>query len=484
MTSDKKSPEDILSELFKLTFGNSPDKIVKLPPSGSYRQYFRLLSVDSSVIGAYNEDRAENIAFLSFSKHFFNKHLPVPQILAEDLDKNVYLIEDLGDTMLLDHIQELNYPREVQQGVIDMYKLVLEELPRFQVQGTEGLDYSLSYPRHAFDRQSMMWDLNYFKYYFLKLAKVPFNEQLLENDFETFVDYLLTADCNYFLYRDFQSRNVMIKDGKPFFIDYQGGRKGAIHYDIGSILFEAKTNLPANVRQVLLDHYIESLNKYLPVSKESFMHHYYGYVYIRLMQAMGAYGFRGLYEKKELFLQSIPLALNHLEWLLFNVTLPVQLPELTKVFEYLIQSDYIRQLAKSELLLTVQINSFSYKNGIPSDESGNGGGFVFDCRSVHNPGRYDEYKELNGKDEPVQDFFRRENEMIEFLEHVYSLTDRSVEKYLDRGFTSLMVNFGCTGGQHRSVYSAEMLYKHLKDKFAQKDIRITLRHRQLEANQK
>jgi aminoglycoside/choline kinase family phosphotransferase len=405
-------------------------------------------------------------------------------VLAENLDEHVYLLEDLGDTMLLDHIQHLNYPREVRPEVVEAYKLVLEELPRFQVQGSEGIDYSLSYPRHAFDRQSMMWDLNYFKYYFLKLAKVPFNEQLLENDFDAFVDFLLTADCNYFLYRDFQSRNVMIKNGKPYFIDYQGGRKGAIHYDIGSILFEAKTNLPANVRQELLDHYITCLNRYLPVSKDEFMHHYYGYVYIRLMQAMGAYGFRGLYEKKELFLQSIPLALNHLEWLLLNVTLPVQLPELTKVLEYLINSDYIRQLAKNELLLTIQINSFSYKRGIPSDDSGNGGGYVFDCRSVHNPGRYDEFKEMTGKDEPVQQFFRRENEMTEFLDHVFALTDRSVEKYIERGFTNLMVNFGCTGGQHRSVYSAEMLQKHLAEKFGGKDIYIKLRHREIELNSK
>jgi len=476
----KKTPEETLNDLFRQYSGQIPDQIIKLPPSGSYRQYFRIVSEGKSVIGAYNEDKAENIAFLSFTKHFFQKGLPVPKLLAEDLDEHVYLLEDLGDTMLLDHIQQLNYPREVTPGVISAYKQVLEELPRFQVLGSEGLNYSLCYPRHAFDRQSMMWDLNYFKYYFLKLAKVPFNEQLLENDFDSFVDFLLTADCNYFLYRDFQSRNVMMKDGKPHFIDYQGGRKGALHYDIGSILFEAKTSLPADVRQDLLDHYISSLNLYLPISKDRFMHHYYGYVYIRLMQAMGAYGFRGLYEKKELFLQSIPLALDHLTWLLANVTLPVQLPELTRVFEFLTNSDYIRQLAKNNLLLTIQINSFSFQRGIPADETDNGGGFVFDCRSVHNPGRYTEYKELNGKDEPVQQFFRHESEMTNFLEHVFALTDQSVEKYLERGFTSLMINFGCTGGQHRSVYSAEMMQKHITGKFFGKDIYIKLRHREIE----
>ncbi len=478
----KKTPEETLNELFRQYSNQLADQIIKLPPSGSYRQYYRIVYGSNSVIGAYNEDRAENIAFLAFTKHFYQKGLPVPKILIEDLDENAYLLEDLGDTILLDHIQQLNYPNEVRPEVIKVYKKVLEELPRFQILGSEGLDYSLCYPRHAFDRQSMMWDLNYFKYYFLKLAKVPFNEQLLENDFNALVDFLLTADCNYFLYRDFQSRNVMMKDDKPHFIDYQGGRKGALHYDIGSILFEAKTSLPADVRQELLDHYISSLNLYLPISKERFMHHFYGYVYIRLMQAMGAYGFRGLYEKKELFLQSIPLALNHLDWLLSNVTLPVQLPELTKVFEFLTHSDYIRQLAKNDLVLTIQINSFSYRRGIPADESANGGGFVFDCRSVHNPGRYDEYKELTGKDETVQQFFSRESEMTNFLEHVFALTDHSVEKYFERGFTSLMINFGCTGGQHRSVYSAEMLQKHLTVKYFGKDIFIKLRHREIEMN--
>jgi hypothetical protein len=325
-----------------------------------------------------------------------------------------------------------------------------------------------------------MWDLNYFKYYFLKLAKVPFNEQELENDFNGFVDFLLTADCNYFLYRDFQSRNVMMVENKPYFIDYQGGRKGALHYDIASILFEAKTKIPADVREELLDHYLVSLNQYLPVSREVFLKHFYGYVYIRLMQAMGAYGFRGLYEKKELFLQSIPLVLNHLEWLLNNVKLPVQLPELTRVWRYLSESDYIRQLAKIHLKLTVSINSFSYKRGIPQDDSPNGGGFVFDCRSIHNPGRYDEYKSLTGKDKPVQEFLSKEQEMSDFLNSVYSLIGQSVEKYLQRGFNHLMVNFGCTGGQHRSVFAAENLYQHLNTKFKAGDVEVKLRHREME----
>jgi aminoglycoside/choline kinase family phosphotransferase len=474
------TPEINLLNLFRQYSGTSSDHIRQLPPSGSYRQYYRIISNGQSVIGVYNEDNAENMAFISFTRHFRSKGLPVPELLAEDLAHCVYLLQDLGDTVLLNYIQGLNYPNEIKPDVITVYKSVLEQLPRFQVPGCAGLDYSVAYPRHAFDRQSMMWDLNYFKYYFLKLAKVPFNEQELENDFNSLADFLLSADCNYFLYRDFQSRNIMIYQNKPYFIDYQGGRKGALHYDIASILFEAKTSLPPDIRETLLDHYIRSLNSYVTISKPDFMKHFYGYVYIRLMQAMGAYGFRGLYEKKELFLQSIPLAQNHLAWLLSHVRLPVNLPELTKVWEYLAGSDYIGKLAKNHLLLHISLNSFSYRRGIPVDESSNGGGYVFDCRNVHNPGRYEEYKALTGQDLPVQLFFRKETEMDDFLKDVFSLVDRSVEKYLERGFTHLMVNFGCTGGQHRSVYSAEMLYKHLTEKFNPDEVNVTLRHRELE----
>jgi aminoglycoside/choline kinase family phosphotransferase len=477
---NKTRIEQALSELFKKYAGSEPINITKLPQSGSYREYYRITGNNGTFIGAYNEDKAENKAFTSFTKHFFDRGIAVPKLLIEDAEQNIYLIQDLGDTTLLSYLLQQNYPSELTPDVISTYKKVIDGLPAIQVLGSKELDFSVCYPRHAFDKQSMMWDLNYFKYYFLKLAKVPFNEQLLENDFETLTEFLLTADCNYFLFRDFQSRNIMLLDGKPYYIDYQGGRKGALHYDIASILFEAKTNLPHLLREELLDYYITILNQYIPVSKEEFHKHFYGYVYIRLMQAMGAYGFRGLYEKKELFLQSIPLAINHLEWLLENVTLPVKLPELSKVWQYLAGSDYIRHLAKNQTALTIHINSFSYRRGIPVDQTSNGGGFVFDCRAVHNPGRYDEYKSFTGKDEPVKLFFEKEPEMDQFLKGVYALVSQTVEKYLNRGFNHLMVNFGCTGGQHRSVYSAEMLHKFLTDKYADKDILIKLRHRELE----
>jgi aminoglycoside/choline kinase family phosphotransferase len=476
---EQKSPQIQLSNLFKKFSGSAPEEIIKLPSSGSYRQYYRLKKSNDCIIGVYNEDYLENKAFIEFTKHFLGKNLPVPKLLTGDIENNVYLLQDLGDTSLLSFLFENDFPDKVSAKVLDVYKKVLTILPYFQIEGGEGLNFELCYPRHAFDRQSMMWDLNYFKYYFLKLAKVPFNEQSLENDFNTLIDFLLQADCHYFMYRDFQSRNIMLFNGDPYFIDYQGGRQGALHYDIASILFEAKTRLPAGVREELLDFYLAELNKHVNLSRSAFFMHYYGYAYIRLMQAMGAYGFRGLYERKELFLESISPALNNLEWLLDNVDLQIKLPELTKVWNYLCDSEYIRQLGKKHLLLKININSFSYRRGIPTDDHANGGGFVFDCRSIHNPGRYEEYKQLTGKDAEVQKFLDNEPEMEQFIEHVFALVNQSINKYISKGFTNLMINFGCTGGQHRSVYSAERLYKYLMNGKRSNELEITLRHRDL-----
>jgi len=470
-----------LSKLYQNVTGQMPTDVKLLPASGSYRRYFRLShQTERFIIGAWNEDRTENEAFCSFTQHFYNQGINVPKLLAQDLENNVYLLQDLGDTSLLSVLQDNQLEDEFPEVAEEAYKNTLSQLPRIQVLGGKGLDYEKAYPRKAFDRQSMMWDLNYFKYYFLKLARVPFDEQKLE-DYVTFCNFLLEADCSFFLYRDFQSRNIMMQGSTPWFIDYQGGRKGALQYDVASILFEAKTALTPEVREKLLNHYLTELQNYTTITRETFMHHFSGYALIRTMQAMGAYGFRGLFEKKELFLQSIPYALDNLKWLLENSNLPIELPELNKVLHYLVNSTYIRELADTYTKLTVCVNSFSYRRGIPVDESSNGGGYVFDCRTVHNPGRYDQYKPFNGRDESVQLFFRQEPEMDNFLKAVFMLVDQSVEKYLKSGFKNLMVNFGCTGGQHRSVYSAEMLAKHLKEKY---NVRIQLRHREMEMREK
>jgi hypothetical protein len=323
----------------------------------------------------------------------------------------------------------------------------------------------------------MMWDLNYFKYYFLKLAKIPFDEQKLEDDFQNFTDFLLSTNRDYFLYRDFQSRNVMLVGDFPYFIDYQGGRKGALQYDIASLLFDAKADIPQDVRNYLLEKYIESLKKYIPIDRSTFISFYNGYVLIRIMQALGAYGFRGFYERKEHFLKSVPYAIKNLEHLLNTTDLPLPLPALTDAWSKLVQSSFLRQLGDVKLPLKVRIQSFSYKRGIPWDEKGHGGGFVMDCRSLPNPGKLHEYVHQNGSDANVIAYLENKKEVKSFLKYTYQIVDQVVKNYQQRNFTDLLVAFGCTGGQHRSVYCANQLSEHLKSKF---DIDVEVRHLELE----
>jgi hypothetical protein len=327
----------------------------------------------------------------------------------------------------------------------------------------------------------MMWDLNYFKYYFLKLAQIPFDEQKLENDFQKFSKFLLSTDRNYFLYRDFQSRNIMLVDEKPYFIDYQGGRKGALQYDIASLLYDAKADIPPEVRLHLLDEYIHTLQEFTTVDSKTFIEYYYGYVFIRIMQALGAYGFRGFYERKPHFLRSVPYAIHNLEILLHTVKLPIELPALMDAWSRLIRSTYLRQLGDVELKLTVHIQSFSYKRGIPLDEKGHGGGFVFDCRALPNPGRYPEFVSSTGNDPDVITFLEKEDAVAGFLSNIFHIIEQSTINYQERNFTDLMVAFGCTGGQHRSVYCANQLSKYLKEKYK---IDVEVRHRELEMIEK
>jgi len=446
-----------------------------LPPSGSYREYCRLKNDKRTVIGAFNTDVKENTAFITFTNHFRSKKLPVPEIYAVSSDLKKYLLEDLGDTTLFDFLSEIRESEGFSENIIAEYRKVLQVLPRLQIEAGRDLDYSVCYPRAAFDKQSMMWDLNYFKYYFLKLAKIPFDEQALEDDFQTFSDYLLTAESDFFLYRDFQSRNVMLKNNEVHFIDYQGGRRGALQYDLASLLYDGKADMPQQVRTQLFDFYLNELKKYIPVNDSAFTDYFRGFVLIRIMQAMGAYGFRGFYEKKEHFLKSIPYALKNLEFLLEDLELPVEIPELLNVFNQLVHSEVLKEIGQVKSNLTVRITSFSYKKGLPEDPSGNGGGFVFDCRAIHNPGRYPEYKSLTGKDLEVQQFLEQKSEIGVFLDSAKNLVDQAVKTYLERGFTHLSVSFGCTGGQHRSVYSAEKMASHLQNNYP---VNVVLIHRE------
>ncbi len=468
--------KNILLQLFKQYCGREAGSLEMLPLSGSYREYARMKAGEISVIGAFNSDISENLAFLSFSRDFRKMGIPVPEIFAQSEDATVYLQEDLGNITLFDFLSQTRSSEGFSKTIIDEFKKVLTILPTIQVTAGQQLDFSVCYPRNEFDKQSMMWDLNYFKYYFLKLAKIPFNEQKLEDDFQKFTDYLLSADSRYFMYRDFQSRNIMLKDGGVFFIDYQGGRRGALQYDLASLLYDGKADIPQSVRDELFEFYLDELEKILPVDRYEFMRFYKGFVLIRIMQAMGAYGFRGFYEKKEHFLKSIPFALDNLENLLKRLDFPVEFPELIQVLDLVAHSTFLRSIGRREHTLTVLITSFSYKRGIPSDPSGNGGGYVFDCRAIHNPGRYAEYKQLTGKDEPVQQFLEEKSEMPGFIQAVTGLVEQSVKVYIERGFTHLAVNFGCTGGMHRSVYAAEKLATHLMNNFP---VNIELFHREL-----
>ena len=464
--------EQLLRSLFEEWAGEDIITVNNLPLSGSSREYFRIKGETKSAIGVFNNDYKENVAFVEFSKHFKNQGLKVPEIYNTNLEYNTYLQEDLGYETLFSIIEK-NRNHEDYTEILSKYTIkVVEELPRFQYKAHQGLDYSNAYPRAAFDKQSMQWDLSYFKYYFLKLANISFDEQNLENDFLTFMEYLNNVDSDYFLFRDFQTRNIMIKDDEPWFIDYQGGRKGALQYDLASFLYDAKADIPQYLREELLDKYIESAKKHFPLDGDKFKKEFYPFVLIRIMQAMGAYGFRGFYEKKVHFLKSIPYAIKNLSWILDNIEIDINIPHLISALREITKSDKLKNIAKTSIL-NVSITSFSYKKGIPQDTSGNGGGFVFDCRWIHNPGRYEPYKKLNGRDQPVIEFLDKEIDMEIHLNSVYSLVDRAVERFIDRDFTHLMVNFGCTGGQHRSVYSAEHLAKHLKEKF---NIKIKVHH--------
>jgi aminoglycoside/choline kinase family phosphotransferase len=470
---------DILKNLFEQHFHASPERIVPLQGElgGSGRKIIRLSNEKHRAIGILYAVREENAAFLEFSKHFRRHGLPVPEIYAEDLSNGAYLEEDLGDTTLFEFLSKNRTGENVAPEVVDAYRKVVAVLPRFQVEAGRDLDYSVCYPISSFDRQSIAWDLNYFKYYFLRLAGIPFNEHALEEDFTRLTEFLLSAPRDYFLYRDFQSRNILLRNGDPFFVDYQGGRKGALQYDIASLLYDAKADLPPDLRQQLLEHYLDRLAGFIQLDRNAFMHHYYAYVYIRILQALGAYGFRGFYERRAHFLQSVPYALKNLRWLLHHVRLPVPLPALMDAFKGMLASEKLQSLASDADNLVVRIFSFSFHQGLPKDESGNGGGFVFDGRSLPNPGREERFKTLTGKDAPVIDYLNQQETVHQFLAGVLSLVDASIANYQQRGFKNLMVSFGCTGGQHRSVFLAEQMAKRLR---ARNGLEVVLRHIELE----
>lgn len=463
----------ILTQLFEKYFGEQATVENRLAVSGSNRKYFRLQNEQHSVIGVVGESKEENRAFIEISKHFINKKLPVPNLLIVSDDGMCYLQEDLGNIALFDYIKKGRLTRSFGKDEVEMLVKTIKLLPQFQVKGAEDFDFSVCYPQPEFDKRVVLWDLNYFKYCFLKPIGLDFQESKLEDDFEELTNYLLKNESDFFLYRDFQSRNVMIKDNEPYFIDYQGGRKGPVFYDVASFIYQAKAQYTADVKELLIKSYLDSLSQYIEVDRDEFRKTLNHFVLFRLIQVLGAYGFRGYFEKKPHFLQSIPFALATLKELIMENDFTCY-PYMIEVLNKMINMKQFQNMSL-EKPLVVTVYSFSYKKGIPNDESGNGGGFVFDCRAVNNPGKYERYSSLTGMDEPVVEYLEEDGEILNLLEQAYRLVDASVKRYMERKFTNLFVGFGCTGGQHRSVYAAQKMAQHLSKKFG---VKVHLVHRE------
>ena len=460
-----------LRKLYLTYTGHEPEHIDELPSSGSNRRYFRLTG-DPTLIGVGSESMEENRAFLYMAGHFRQKGLPVPQVYTHSEDGMYYLQQDLGDTLLFNAIEKGRKTSVFGEDEKQLLRKTIRLLPAIQYAGADGMDFAYCYPQAEFNSRSILWDLNYFKYCFLKATGMDFQEDRLEDDFQKMADVLLRSGSDTFMYRDFQSRNVMIKDGEPWFIDFQGGRRGPLYYDVASFLWQAQANYPESLRKELLKEYTDALREYQPVDEAYFYDRLRHFVLFRTMQVLGAYGFRGYFEKKPHFIQSVPFALENLRQLL-QEPYP-EYPYLCRVLRELTElKQFTDDLQKRRLV--VKVTSFAYKKGIPDDPTGNGGGFVFDCRAVNNPGKYDRYKPFIGLDEPVIRFLEEDGEIITFLEHAYALVDASVKRYMERGFTNLSVCFGCTGGKHRSVYSAQHMAEHLNQKFG---VQVNLIHRE------
>lgn|SRR5574344_115265 len=454
-----------LNVLFSRTFKEDATSIQKIAESGSNRRYQRMYCSSFSVIGVYGESIRENKAFIAMSQHFKQCNINVPRVLAVSEDFHYYITDDLGQISLFDCLN--------QKDILPLLQKTISQLPVIQFEAGKTLDYSVCFPQSEFNKRTVFWDLNYFKYEFLKPSGIEFDEELLENEFELVSDILLKENDNTFMYRDFQSRNVMIKDGEPWFIDFQGGRKGPIYYDLASFIYQAKAKFSEDTKESLIKTYLEALKPYRDISFDKFKKEFSYFVLFRVLQTLGAYGFRGLIEHKSHFIQSIPYAIANLKQTLNTYSFS-EFPYLKKLLEQLINKYQISETTDSDQLI-VRVFSFSYKKGIPDDYSGNGGGFVFDCRALHNPGRYDEYKQLTGLDKPVIDFIENNGEMQLFLNNVFAIADSSVERYIKRGFTNLMFSFGCTGGRHRSVYAAQKLAEHISKKYG---VKVALTHRE------
>lgn len=464
---------DTLLELYRKINGHTPESIERLAGAGSNRVYYRLHG-SPTLIGVTGISSQENQAFISLSRQFNDAGLPMPCVHAVSEDSLCYLQDDLGNLSLFDYIKMGRESSSFSQPEIEILKQTIRTLPHIQFCNGKTMNFDICYPQREFNDRSIHWDLNYFKYCFLKTTGIEFEEHLLEDDFDTLCRLLSNTSLpKAFLYRDFQSRNVMIKNGEPYFIDFQGGRKGPIHYDVASFLWQAKANFPDELREMLIDDYLDELQHYIGIDRNEFKKMLRLFVFFRTLQVLGAYGFRGYIEKKTHFIESIPPAIRNLQQLLPEIKLYT--PYLAQTLQEMVSLPRFHSESSNTTGLTVTVMSFSYRKGIPEDYSGNGGGYVFDCRAIHNPGKYEPYKKLTGLDHPVIEFLESDGEITQFLSHVYPIVDFHVETYMKRGFSNLSVSFGCTGGQHRSVYSAQHVAEHLHNKYG---VKVHLIHRE------
>ena len=464
-----------INNLYKTIQKADWDDISKIPQSGGDRIYFRIVQGGNSLIATYNLNIKENETFLHFANHFYNMGLPVPKILAVSEDKSIYIQSDLGSVSLLEVLEKEGKT----DYVFALFQKSLKALAQLQIKGNIGLDYNYCLTSKEFGKHAILTDLLYYKYYFLDTLQYPYDKQALINEFELLSDQLASKDLNHFLFRDFQSRNIIVSNDEVYFIDFQGGMQGGLSYDVASLLWQAKAELSNEWKQKLVDYYISEVQQLLPskMDETQFKKQYNGFVLLRLLQVLGAYGFRGLFERKAHFLTSIPLGLKNLKSFLAIAPLSNETPVFASILNWMVSDEVVQRftppIATDATPLVITINSFSYKKGLPQDASDNGGGFIFDMRGILNPGRFDEYKKLAGIHKPVQDFLEQRTKMNTFLNSVWDLIDITVENYLERGFESLQINFGCTGGQHRSVFAAEQTARHLRNKYK---VKVILAH--------
>lgn len=467
--------QELLTAKYIEFYKSQPTKVEAITQAGSNRSYFRFYNANGSVIGVYSENLPETQTFIYYSQIFTKLGLNTPHIFHVSSDMQTYFIEDLGKKSLLDIVQEeLKQHGCFSERLISLYQQTLTKLVKMQIVAGSEIDFSKAYSISQFDKQSILFDLNYFKYYFLNRLDIRYDEKLLQDDFDALSEHLAATGSKNFMFRDFQARNIIVDNDKVYFIDYQGARKGAMQYDLASLLWQAKANIPAEIKNTLIDYYCNEVSKYLPINIDEFKHEFWHYLYVRILQTLGAYGNRGLIERKRHFIESIPLAIANLQELLQNQPVLASYKELQRVLIEIPQhKDKFEYKKYNEL--TVQVTSFGFKYGLPSDPTENGGGFIFDCRGNHNPGRYEEYKQLTGRDQPVIDFFKIHNQIDVFIENIKKVVSPTIETYIKRGFTSLMINFGCTGGQHRSVYCAEAIAHYIKETYG---VKVVLSHRE------